>query len=113
VQSVIDRVHLGRMTLGEHGLEEEVLALFERQAGMLVARMRAAEPTAIAAFAHTLKGSARGVGAWRIAEAAERLEVNAIGFGDRELATAIEQLAAAVIEARVLIADMLRPNASA
>ena len=43
-----------------------------------------------AAAAHTLKGSARGIGAWRVARAAERLELAAgkrdasdISDGDR------------------------------
>jgi hypothetical protein len=53
--SPIDRVHLARMTLGERRLECEVLALFVRQAGMLLQRMGRAEPKAVAAAAHTLK----------------------------------------------------------
>ena len=70
----IDLDHLARMTLGDRSLECEVLALFDRQAGMLLGRMRDATPAAIAATAHTLKGSARGIGAWRVAQAAEALE---------------------------------------
>ena len=35
----IDRNHLTRMTLGDASLEREVLALFDRQAAMLLARM--------------------------------------------------------------------------
>jgi HPt (histidine-containing phosphotransfer) domain-containing protein len=37
-------------------------------------RIMAAEPPVAAAAAHTLKGSARGIGAWRVARAAEGLE---------------------------------------
>ena len=33
----IDLVHLSRMTLGDRGLEREVLALFDRQATVLAA----------------------------------------------------------------------------
>src|SRR5437016_9952482 len=73
----IDLVHLARMTLGDRSLEREVLQLFDRQAVLLVARMRAAEPCSVAAVAHTLKGSARGVGAWRVAGAAEAVEAAA------------------------------------
>ena len=36
VERPIDFEHLFRMTLGDHGLEREVLKLFERQAGMLM-----------------------------------------------------------------------------
>ena len=37
--AAIDLEHLARMTLGERGLEVEVLALFDRQAAVLLARM--------------------------------------------------------------------------
>src|ERR1043166_7417627 len=83
----IDLVHLSRMTLGDRGLEREVLALFDRQATVLVSRMRAASPGSVTTVAHTLKGSARGVGAWRVAAAAEAVELAASGDGD--LAAAI------------------------
>lgn len=104
----IDLVHLARMTLGDRSLEREVLQLFDRQAVTLVARMHDAEPCAVAAVAHTLKGSARGVGAWRVARAAEAVEVAA--DDQKSLGTAIERLAAAANEARALIAELLRAN---
>src|SRR5262245_52858709 len=62
----IDLTQLARMTLGEEGLEREVLALFDLQAGILIARMNSEAPKAVAGLAHTLCGSARGVGAWRV-----------------------------------------------
>src|SRR6478736_9715474 len=67
----IDLAHLARMTLGEASLEHEVLGLFDRQAVMLLARMASEPPKVIAALAHTLTGSARGIGAWKVADAAE------------------------------------------
>src|ERR1700719_2584527 len=88
----IDLVHLARMTLGDRGLEREVLQLFDRQATVLVSRMRASPPGSVTSVAHTLKGSARGVGAWRVAAAAEAVEVAAAGDGD--LSAAITRLAA-------------------
>jgi len=108
IERPIDLVHLARMTLGDRSLEREVLQLFDRQAVMLVARMRAAEPCAVAAVAHTLKGSARGVGAWRVAGAAEAVEL-AASTGEA-LGAAVERLAAAANEARAVIADLLRAN---
>ena len=75
IATPIDREHLSRMTLGERELEREVLALFDRQADLLLARMRKGEQSVAAAAAHTLKGSARGIGAWRVANAAETLEL--------------------------------------
>jgi len=104
----IDLVHLSRMTLGDRGLEREVLALFDRQATVLVSRMRSASPGSVTTVAHTLKGSARGVGAWRVAAAAEAVEVAASGEGD--LAAAITRLAAVADEARAVIAELLRAN---
>jgi HPt (histidine-containing phosphotransfer) domain-containing protein len=104
-QPVIDLVHLGRMTLGEKSLEAEVLALFDRQTDMLLTRMEQAPPAAAAAFAHTIKGSARGIGAWRVAEAAEAVERAAAGSAD--LTGVIGGLAAAVNEAHSAIADLL------
>src|SRR3979490_3183569 len=81
----IDLGHLARMTLGEKSLEAEVLALFDRQAGILLARMRQATPPAAGAFAHTLKGSALGIGAWRVAEAAEVVERSAASSDPADL----------------------------
>jgi HPt (histidine-containing phosphotransfer) domain-containing protein len=103
---VIDLAHLARMTLGDKRLEAEVLALLDRQADLLLARMREAPPAAAGAFAHTLKGSARGVGAWRVAAAAERVEV-AAGSNPATVPDAIAGLAAAVAQVRQAIADLL------
>ncbi len=105
----IDLVHLARMTLGDRALEREVLALFERQATLLIARMRQATPEGVATLAHTLKGSARGIGAWRVARAAETLE--AMGtIGTRNLAAELDRLAAAADEARAVIAELMNAN---
>jgi len=103
----IDLVHLGRMTLGERSLEAEVLALFDRQADMLLARMMSASPPAVAAFAHTLKGSARGIGAWRVGEAAQAVEAATCSSVAADLAQAVEQLAAAIREANAAIEKIL------
>ena len=52
-----------------------MLQLFDRQSTLLIARMRSAAPDGVAMLAHTMKGSARGIGAWRVARAAEALEL--------------------------------------
>jgi hypothetical protein len=100
----IDFAHLFRMTLGDHDLAHEVLALFDQQAGILIARMATVDPSCVAALAHTIKGSARGVGAWPVARAAEAVESAPVG----DLEPAVAALAAAAAEARVAIADLLR-----
>jgi HPt (histidine-containing phosphotransfer) domain-containing protein len=100
----IDRAHLARMTLGDRALEREVLQLFDRQSELLLARMQDAPPASIAMLAHTLKGSARGTGAFAVAQAAEALETAA---GSAPLAPALERLAEAIGEARAAIARLI------
>ena len=104
----IDLVHLARTTLGDRGLEREVLQLFDRQSTLLIARMRSAAPAGIVTLAHTLKGSARGIGAWRVARAADALEI--AGSSGSDVAEALDHLAAAADEARAVIAELLLPN---
>lgn len=71
----IDLVHLARQTLGDRALEREILGLFMTQARALVAKLEMAPAgKSRLDLAHTLKGSARAVGAWRVAEQAERCE---------------------------------------
>jgi HPt (histidine-containing phosphotransfer) domain-containing protein len=104
VSSSIDQVHLERMTLGDRGLEREVLELFARQTTMTLERIAGSGPACAAAAAHTLKGSARGIGAWRVAEAAERLEQAVAGAGDEAaMLSALADLEAASLEARLAI----------
>ncbi|HXY57881.1 MAG TPA: Hpt domain-containing protein [Methylocystis sp.] len=75
---VIDLVHLSRQTLGDAALESELLRLFDHQAAGFMVRLRAEtqphEGAKCADLAHMLKGSARAVGAFALADAAERVE---------------------------------------
>ena len=57
----IDFEHLKRMTLGDAGLEQEVLAMFSAQSAKLLDTL-ATLPAEAGALAHTLKGSARAIG---------------------------------------------------
>lgn len=99
----IDVEHLARMTLGERSLEREVLALFDRQADMLMPRIRRGNPAVAAASAHTLKGSAVGIGAFSVARAAEAVEQ----AKDGAFAEAIATLAAVLEETKSEIARLL------
>ncbi|MEX0752079.1 MAG: Hpt domain-containing protein [Xanthobacteraceae bacterium] len=110
VEQVIDLAHLSRMTLGERSLEREVLELFDRQAGMLLGRMRQSPQAAAGAFAHTLKGSSLGIGAWRVARAAEAVEFAAAAGEAANVAAAVDLLAQAVDEAKFAIAELLRAH---
>ena len=105
----IDRGHLARMTFGDRSLEREVLQLFDRQAEILIERMRTGEAAAIATLAHTLKGSAASIGAGGVARAAQAAELAARAT-PAECSQAVEALAEAVDEARALIALLLREH---
>jgi HPt (histidine-containing phosphotransfer) domain-containing protein len=77
---VLDLAHLARYTMGNRDLERELLRLFRTQiraqvTGVAQAR-DAPDPDGQAwRFAtHTLKGVARSIGAWAIADTAEKLE---------------------------------------
>ena len=106
----IDLRHLARMSLGKRHLECEVLELFDHQAEMLVGCLQEAGPVRVAGIAHTLAGSARGIGAWRVAEAAEALERAVVE--NHKLARALATLEATVVEARLAICAMLRIHLS-
>lgn len=107
----IDHAHLARYTLGDAALELEVLTLFADEAPRTLARLRsaaAANPFAEAdwqAASHTLKGSARAVGAVKVALAAEAAERAArqepAGIGRH-----LSAMSAAVAEAGSYIASL-------
>jgi HPt (histidine-containing phosphotransfer) domain-containing protein len=101
----IDLEHLRRMTLGDAGLEREVLAMFSAQTVRLIGVLATLPPEA-GALAHTLKGSARAIGAFAVADAAAGLEA-AIQNGDGP-AQALAGLEDAVAEARAAINAILR-----
>jgi HPt (histidine-containing phosphotransfer) domain-containing protein len=105
--SIIDIAHLARMTFGDMALQAEVLGLFERQAAMLLARMHGAPPSVAAALAHTIGGSARGVGAWEVAAAAEEFERAVREAGADAVADALRALEGAVSAARAALAELL------
>ncbi|HMK70649.1 MAG TPA: Hpt domain-containing protein [Xanthobacteraceae bacterium] len=96
------------MTLGDRRLEQEVLELFARQNALILGRIVGAPPGPVAGAAHTLKGSALGVGAWRVASAAERLEQAAIAADASGMKAAIAELEAASLEVCAAIAARMR-----
>ncbi|MEZ5811330.1 MAG: Hpt domain-containing protein [Rhizobiaceae bacterium] len=72
----VDLVHLARQTMGDRTLEEEVLQLFMQQAMIIGDRILNANPSERRRLAHGLKGSARGIGAFAVAECAFAIEEN-------------------------------------
>jgi HPt (histidine-containing phosphotransfer) domain-containing protein len=76
--TAIDLEHLARYTGGEKGLNGEILRLFDGQITSMVAELNgllaSRDSKRWREIAHTIKGAARGVGAFEMGEAAARAE---------------------------------------
>jgi HPt (histidine-containing phosphotransfer) domain-containing protein len=70
----IDLSHLSKQTMGDRELEREVLGMFVEQAQTVRRQIGDAAVKERLFLAHSLKGSARGVGAFAIAECACGIE---------------------------------------
>lgn len=108
----LDLVHLSRQTLGDRALEIELLGLFDKQAGQIMARLASdlcgSDVKWRLDLSHTLKGSARAIGAMAVANAAQVYEdALAARQGAQELRGHIDRLKLAVDEARAAIRDLL------
>lgn len=74
-ERAVDLAHLTRQTMGDTMLEREILTLFVVQSQVYLLRLQAAETAdEWRRAAHTIKGSARGIGAWKLADVAEAAE---------------------------------------
>ncbi|HEY2837035.1 MAG TPA: Hpt domain-containing protein [Rhizomicrobium sp.] len=76
--NAIDLDHLARYTGGEKSLNSEILRLFDSQIASMVAELNGLLQTPDGKrwreIAHTIKGAARGVGAFDMGDAAARAE---------------------------------------
>jgi len=106
----LDLVHLARQTDGDAALQQELLALFDKQSRSLLALASdlSAERQRRADAAHQLKGSALAMGAGAVARAAALVETGlAEGSASPEaLESAIAALAAAVAAACSVVAKL-------
>src|SRR5262249_45216533 len=107
-ERAIDLVHLARATLGDPSVEDELLEAFGLKASSLILRMRQAAHSSACAAAKALKDSARRIGAWRVASAAEAVELAAAIGAEQELESAIDRLDVVVEETRAAIAELLQ-----
>ena len=100
----IDLVHLARQTLGDRSLEQEVLRLFLTQMDVYIGRVENAK-THEERFAacHTIKGSARNIGAWDVADVAAHLESAA----EDEITSDVKALKLALDETCAFILSIL------
>jgi HPt (histidine-containing phosphotransfer) domain-containing protein len=104
----IDRGQLARYTFGNCALEIEVLQLFAEQAPHYLEELRAATTEkSWRDAAHTLKGSARAVGAFRVADLAESAEALRGNVDATVRTRAVAALEEALDEARSHIATLL------
>jgi HPt (histidine-containing phosphotransfer) domain-containing protein len=89
-KAAIDMEHLARYTGGDVKVNAEILRLFESQTNDLVARLNsilaANDAKTWKEVTHSLKGAARGIGAFELADAAELCEP--VDLLDREAAAA-------------------------
>ncbi|RDE08460.1 hypothetical protein DVH29_11355 [Pelagibacterium lacus] len=103
----IDLVHLARQTLGDRGLECEVLRMFETQVIAYFERIKASrDPYEITLGLHTLKGASRGIGAVTLAALAEAAEAEFGTNGALEDET-LDDLAMAVHEVCAYISTLV------
>jgi HPt (histidine-containing phosphotransfer) domain-containing protein len=101
----VDLAHLSRYTQGDRALEREVLELFSAQSVVYLERLRGAPSgKEWKEAAHSLKGSARAIGAWRTAAAAECAE--ALPAGDGAHAAALRDIEASLDEAKAYIRSL-------
>lgn len=98
----IEMAHLARQTMGDRALEQEVLGLFVQQAVQVLDDILACDGENCLRLAHGLKGSARSIGAFAIADCAEQIE------GDPTNKSAKRKLSRLVDEVRDFIAAIGR-----
>ncbi|MDD9909786.1 MAG: Hpt domain-containing protein [Ahrensia sp.] len=69
----VDLVHLSKQSLGDRALETEILRLFLSQSMLYLDRLeRSGSVSERKLAAHTIVGSARGIGAWHVADCAAK-----------------------------------------
>ena len=103
-QTAIDTAHLSRQTGGDHALERELLTLFAQQCVKHLRTIHAgADTQARLDAAHSLKGAARAIGAWQVAEAADAVEHGLAEADQHRTEAAMDALALAAAESRAVI----------
>lgn len=103
----IDMVHLARQSLGDPGLQAEILRLYADMSQIYFARIEQSTSSAdLAGHLHTLKSAAAGVGAWTVRDLA-RIAEDELRQGAPVNPERIEDIDMAVQEAGAFIASVL------
>ena len=101
-------MHLSRYTLGNRSLEREVLALFLTQSAIYLQRLREARTDKEwVDAAHTVKGSAKTIGAWQLARSAETAESMQGGSREAGSAASLQELGRLIGETNEYIESLL------
>jgi len=78
-QKPIDLVHLSKLTMGDRSLELDLLKMFAAQISQYQTSLKACtDATQIKRAAHTIKGAARSIGAFKLSEIAQKAEYNGV-----------------------------------
>jgi len=106
----LDLVHLAKQSLGDPGLEEEILRMFDQMVQLYVQRVQgqAADGGDVLADLHALKGASMGVGAAGIVSTAEAAEAEARTSGRLSAETLLD-ISVRVEEVRQFIGELLNP----
>jgi HPt (histidine-containing phosphotransfer) domain-containing protein len=96
--AAVDLVHLARYTGGDRSLNAEVLRLFVNQSAELLGQLQAVIETRDAKtwhhITHSIKGAARGIGAFELADVAAEAEPLDLAQQRAEALAALDSLKA-------------------
>ena len=109
--AAVDLAHLARYTGGDAALNAEILRLFDTQASEMVGRLKsildARDAKSWKEVTHTLKGAARGIGAFGLGDAAAAAEPIDPSADSRTAAVALEALQTKTSAVQYFIKDYL------
>lgn len=107
--ALLDDAHLATITGGDTALALDVLNIFSDNASAYVRKLREAQSSDDwHDAAHTLKGSARGIGAWQLADLCERAEKLSSKGGPADRSIALGDISCAVSKVVAAIAVRCR-----
>jgi hypothetical protein len=107
----LDRVHLAKQSLGDQGIEQEILRLFGLMVRACLERVvTSTNPEALGAELHAMRLAAGGVGAWPLARRAGEAE-DAIAAGKPVDPRWVEDIEASVAELLDYVDGLIEPDA--
>lgn len=108
----IDMVHLARQTMGDHGLQSEVLRMFDTMSQVYFGRLETSTSVDdLLRHLHTLRGAAAGIGASRIAELARAAESD-VRAGIPVNPERVDDIGMSIEECSAFIGELLKGEAA-